>query len=117
MKIPTCPNKPTCPQVDRALKTLKEVISNIEYYNKRDNEEDFEDIISGLSNWISELDYVAYEIEDLRRSNGDLRDWGNELVDCIDEISAEKDERAEELEQKVADLEYEVKQLETEING
>ncbi len=86
----SAPIKHTCPDIDRALKHLKdawrEIKDSVEDKRTRDNIE-----------W--ELDMVESILEDLRKDNGALRDWGHDL-----------EKRNGELEDEVYNLEIELKE-------
>lgn len=74
------PVKHTCPDIDGAIRRLKDIILSCRSIEDRSIAKDIE--------W--EADYVIDELEDLRKANAALREWGEglekELQDKEDEL-------------------------------
>ena len=75
------PVKHTCPDIDRAEKHLKDVLSTIKYLDIDKREK---------NNLEWDLDAAMGYFEQLRKANHELREWGEdletELVDAKDEV-------------------------------
>lgn len=80
----------TCPDVDNAIKVLKEV-------------EGFSDEISGNSRHVADI------LEDLRKSNASLRDWGEDMELQRNDLQEEN----QDLLDKIQELEDRISQLES----
>jgi hypothetical protein len=72
------PVKHTCPDIDRLIKTVTEIVLNF------CKEEDMEDTLSLMSDWkaLESLGIGKWsELETLRNSNHSLREWGVEMYE------------------------------------
>lgn len=75
--IMAAPVKYTCPDIDAAQKSLKQMVRDAEYAIKRyEMDQSAQDT---LSECINEMSNTIDVLEDLRRSNDALREWGNEM--------------------------------------
>lgn len=71
------PIKHTCPDIDKAIKLLKQAMkiadkARTRHERNSDDDDDYYSIESGLSD-------VEDILEALRRSNNELREWGERL--------------------------------------
>ena len=87
----TEPVKYTCPDIDKVISTIKEIIENMKSIDTED------DIINDyLSDWISELNSIGGNnysmLEDLRSSNSALREWGIDMYNEAEKLEMELDE-------------------------
>lgn len=82
------PIKPTCPDIDRAIKHLKTALSEIK------------DAVDDKKTFVSieiEIDNAIGYFEDLRNANDVLRNWGEDLEDQLHEAG----EKINEIEDKL----------------
>lgn len=84
------PVKHTCPDIDAAIKRLKDAMRGCKSI---EDESLARDIV-----W--EIDYVMSDLEDLRKSNAALRDWGEDLEKQLED----KDNEIYELQQKIEEM-------------
>jgi predicted nucleic acid-binding Zn-ribbon protein len=84
------PVKHTCPDIDAALKRLKDAMRSCKDIDDKTLARDIE--------W--EIDYVMSDLENLRKANAALRDWGDDLEKQLEE----KDNEIYELEQKLEEI-------------
>jgi hypothetical protein len=70
------PVKHTCPDIDRLIKTVTEIVAGMNFCKEEDT---MEDTLSLMSDWKAELESLGIgkwsELETLRNSNHSLREW------------------------------------------
>lgn len=77
------PVRYTCPEIDGAIKTVKDISQEIRGYQYDDDCLVLQDRIENIEHYISDLSDM---LESLRRSNSDLRDWGDGLVSELEDL-------------------------------
>ena len=88
------PIKNTCPDIDRFIKSIKQVL-----YNDRELKNlESDDLYNAASNMACELESCIDYLEELRAGNDELRQWGIEEAGKVDELEL----KIEELEQEGA---------------
>lgn len=105
----------TCPDIDRVIETLREIVKEIESVDET------EDLDWLLYSWGSQLkvlyDGRLSELEQLRNANSELRSWGwdnyNLAKKLMHEVSVLEEEITEQ-EDTIDDLRQEIVRLETE---
>jgi hypothetical protein len=77
------PVKHTCPDIDRLIKTVTEIVAGMNFCKEEDT---MEDTLSLMSDWKAELESLGIgkwsELETLRNSNHSLREWGEMYEDA-----------------------------------
>jgi hypothetical protein len=116
----TEPVRHTCPDIDRLISTITQIVKEMD---ESGEEDDKDDLLSLIQNWSSDLRSIGVgkwcELETLRNSNGSLRDWGSEMYDDAEKMENERDEwesKCAELEGKVSDLESIISDLEDTVS-
>lgn len=81
------PIKHTCPDIDKVIKSIKEIERLCSDRNLRGIEEidDFKSIISEID---SELWGLQDKLEELRKSNEELRSWGVSEAKTVDKLES-----------------------------
>jgi hypothetical protein len=79
------PIKHTCPDIDKIVKSIKEIEKSCNLRGRED-ESDLKEIISDVSNEVYGLDR---EMEKLRKSNDELRCWGIDEANEVDHLEAQ----------------------------
>lgn len=115
MSLPSEPIGQTCPQINRALKSIKQSFDNIEYYNNRiERYSEDQDAVANAENIKSEASslhsFIIDQLEDLRVSNDKLRSWGQDLYSKATEYEID----ISKLEDRISELEEEVSELKSQ---
>lgn len=104
----------TCPDINKAQRSLQSTIKDAEYAIKR--YELSSDTVSIVEAAVDKMSMAIDVLEEMRSANSKLRDWGDqmeqELEDArteLQELRAEKDTRIEELKSEVATLLEQIK--------
>lgn len=75
--------EPTCPDIDKAIKELDNLISMCRHSEKMD-EKELRNVVESVD-W--ELPSIIGIFEELRRANQAIREWGQEWKDKAKELS------------------------------
>lgn len=86
------PIKHTCPDIDKYIKAIKQVLYNDRQLKNLEPDE----LYNAASDMAYELESCIDYLEELRASNDELRQWGIEEADKVDELEL----KIEELEQE-----------------
>ena len=77
----------TCPDIDRAINNLKEILSEICAYERDAHNSETDNVLvdrTTLDQWASSISDIcegrSCDLENLRDANSTLRQWGNDLV-------------------------------------
>jgi len=90
----------TCPDIDRAIASIKEALDTASDFNGNFESKTIDDIKDAFGDIENSLVHMESEMEDLRNNNSSLRDWGDGLETKIIELEEEIDEVREKLESK-----------------
>lgn len=114
----TEPVRHTCPDIDRVIRKITEIVLQMESCGDGD---DKEDILDSISSWSSDLKEIGFgkwnELETLRSSNASLREWGNDMYNEAENLERSLDEaetRCSDLEDRIRELEERIEELEGE---
>lgn len=102
------PVKHTCPEIDKYIRSIKDVMVRNDRTLMQMSEDDIRDTAIQMNNELH--DCIEY-LESLRQSNEELRNWGEELDGNLSSAAEEINELSERLdaaEKRVHDLEYEL---------
>lgn len=78
--------EPTCPDIDKAIKELKNLISMCRHSEKMD-EKELRDVVDSVD---FELPDIIGFLEGLRTANQEIREWGQGWKDKAKELSEGK---------------------------
>lgn len=95
------PVKNTCPDIDSIIKTVEAIIGQMEYHQKKSEDDDLQDDLRSWCGDLSDLTHKRGELETLRESNAKLRDWGHEMASDAESL----EEQLEEKQRIIDDLE------------
>lgn len=108
----TEPVKHTCPDINKIIATITDIVKSMDACVKDD---DINDLIDWIHDWSGELTSIGFGriclMEDLRSSNDALRTWGNELYSEAEQLDSEIDR----LQNSISQLEEEIIELKEEI--
>lgn len=93
----SAPVKHTCPDIDKALKWIKDAIREAEQGQRL---HDIDDMRESLRWVVNQIEDIPSTLEDLRKANHLLREWGEGLEDEVNK-----------LENKISDLESDLYDL------
>ena len=82
------PIKHTCPDIDRYIKTIKQVL----YKDRELKGLEYDDLFSAAVDMSYELESCIDYLEELRASNDELRQWGIEEADKADDFELKIEE-------------------------
>jgi chromosome segregation ATPase len=111
----TEPVKHTCPDINRMIITITDIVKQM---NSCNSEDEKETLLEQITDWKHDLECIGVgnrcDLEDLRSSNSALRDWGQEMYNDAEERENERDkyeEECESLKDEISDLEKENSKL------
>lgn len=99
----SAPVKHTCPDIDKAIKLIKEAIREADQGKKLSDIDDMRESLRWVINQIEDLPYM---LEDLRKANHSLREWGEATEDSL-----------QKAEQTISDLESDLYDLNQKIEA
>ena len=82
------PIKHTCPDIDRYIKAIKQVL----YKDRELKGLEYDDLFNAAADMSYELESCIDYLEELRASNDELRQWGIEEADKADDFELKIEE-------------------------